>query len=127
MRPLGCAARQFSVMAVLVTAIHVLFPRLRKTWMPGTSPGMTTRKPLPRTFDTPLPIDAVLDETFYTATTSLKCQRFIESSDSVLAAASLAAQLLLSLKSRQAELLASNANVFFRFHRRFKRGQHFHI
>jgi hypothetical protein len=28
------------VMAVLVTAIHVLFPR--KTWMPGTSPGMTS-------------------------------------------------------------------------------------
>src|SRR5512135_980694 len=30
--------------------------------MPGTSPGMTTRKALPRSFDTPLPIDAVLDD-----------------------------------------------------------------
>jgi ATP-dependent helicase HrpB len=30
--------------------------------MPGTSPGMTIRKTLPRSFDTPLPIDAVLDE-----------------------------------------------------------------
>jgi ATP-dependent helicase HrpB len=30
--------------------------------MPGTSPGMTTRKVVPRSFDTPLPIDAVLDD-----------------------------------------------------------------
>jgi hypothetical protein len=29
-------------MAVLVTAIHVLFSACaRRTWMPGTSPGMT--------------------------------------------------------------------------------------
>ena len=34
-----------SVMAGLVPAIHVLlFPRLQKTWMPGTRPGMTNRK-----------------------------------------------------------------------------------
>jgi len=36
--------------------------------MPGTSPGMTTRKTLPLTFDTPLPIDAVLDELARTLT-----------------------------------------------------------
>jgi len=29
-------------MAVLVTAIHVLLISKAKTWMPGTSPGMTT-------------------------------------------------------------------------------------
>ena len=28
-------------MAGLVPAIHVLVPDLRKTWMPGTRPGMT--------------------------------------------------------------------------------------
>src|SRR5258705_1656824 len=33
-----------------------------KTWMPGTRPGMTGGETLPRSFDTPLPIDAVLDE-----------------------------------------------------------------
>jgi hypothetical protein len=30
------------VMAVLVTAIHVFLVSERKTWMPGTRPGMTT-------------------------------------------------------------------------------------
>jgi hypothetical protein len=29
------------VMAGLVPAIHVLGPKVRKTWIPGTSPGMT--------------------------------------------------------------------------------------
>jgi hypothetical protein len=29
------------VMAGLVPAIHALLSRNRKTWMPGTSPGMT--------------------------------------------------------------------------------------
>jgi len=29
------------VMAGLVPAIHVLFSQTRKTWMPGTRPGMT--------------------------------------------------------------------------------------
>jgi hypothetical protein len=28
-------------MAGLVPAIHVLLSKLRKTWMPGTRPGMT--------------------------------------------------------------------------------------
>jgi hypothetical protein len=32
-----------SVMAGLVPAIHVLFVGSLKTWMPGTSPGMTRR------------------------------------------------------------------------------------
>jgi hypothetical protein len=32
----------FSVMAGLVPAIHVFFVTPTKTWMPGTSPGMTT-------------------------------------------------------------------------------------
>ena len=32
----------YSVMAGLVPAIHV-FAVARKTWMPGTSPGMTVR------------------------------------------------------------------------------------
>jgi hypothetical protein len=36
----GC--HSIFVMAVLVTAIHVLFPRLGESWMPGTSPGMTS-------------------------------------------------------------------------------------
>ena len=39
------AGHAASVMAGLVPAIHVLlFPRLQKTWMPGTRPGMTRRK-----------------------------------------------------------------------------------
>jgi ATP-dependent helicase HrpB len=57
-------------MAVLVTAIHVLFCDRLRTWVPGTSPGMTTGKTLPRSFDTPLPIDAVLDELARTLTAS---------------------------------------------------------
>ena len=46
--PMSVAARgvmiqNLSVMAGLVPAIHVLFAGwVVKTWMPGTSPGMTT-------------------------------------------------------------------------------------
>jgi hypothetical protein len=36
------AAYLSTVMAVLVTAIHVFLASERRTWMPGTSPGMTT-------------------------------------------------------------------------------------
>src|SRR5258705_6607438 len=39
-----------------------------KTWMPGTRPGMTGGETLPRSFDTPLPIDVVLDELAATLT-----------------------------------------------------------
>jgi len=37
-------AREF-VMAGLVPAIHVFGAGKNKTWMPGTRPGMTLRKP----------------------------------------------------------------------------------
>jgi hypothetical protein len=39
-----------SVMAVLVTAIHVFLVSEGKTWMPGTRPGMTT------SFKAPAPV-----------------------------------------------------------------------
>jgi hypothetical protein len=39
---IGCSLFVFFVMAGLVPAIHVLLQDLiTKTWMPGTSPGMT--------------------------------------------------------------------------------------
>ena len=34
----------YSVMAGLVPAIHVFGAARRKTWMPGTSPGMTVER-----------------------------------------------------------------------------------
>jgi hypothetical protein len=42
MKPgLDCASLQQAVMAGLVPAIHDFLPVATKTWMPGTSPGMT--------------------------------------------------------------------------------------
>jgi hypothetical protein len=42
-RPSGLFTMAIIVMAVLVTATHVLFSVVQgKTWMPGTSPGMTS-------------------------------------------------------------------------------------
>jgi hypothetical protein len=35
--------RRFFVMAGLVPAIHVFGTAIRKTWMPGTRPGMTDK------------------------------------------------------------------------------------
>ena len=47
-----------SVMAVLVTAIHVFLVSEGKTWMPGTRPGMTTsfKAPAPSHPSTVLPL-----------------------------------------------------------------------